>query len=154
MRIPTSGSRLSLGAWLLRGLGTYLLLESGPFLVLGLALRKTAAELAGPYLACAAPAAILMPLVWWLRQREERGATSKRLARGWGVSVALFGVAMVVAVIYSGVKFHLMNPTDALGGLVVSVLLSAPISYFTLYHMVITRLSSRAAAKGDGTRPK
>jgi hypothetical protein len=150
----STGARFSLGAWLFLGLGTYLTLETGLFFVLGLALKKTAVELAGPYLACAVPAAILMPLVWWLRQREEHGASSKRLARGWSASVALFGVATVVAVIYSGVKLSLMDSTDAVGGLAVSVLLSVPISYFTMHHTVMTRISSRAASKMDGTRAK
>ena len=63
------------------------------------------------------------------------------------MSVALFGVAMVIGVIYSGVKLRLMDSMDAVGGLVVSVVLSVPISYFTLHHMVTTRLSSRSAAK-------
>jgi len=154
MKLSISRSRENIWVWLFWGLGTYLMLEIMPFLILGLALKKTAAELAGPYLACAMPAAILMPLVWWLRRREDKGASPKRLAHGWGASVALFSVAMVVATIYSGVKLGFMDPKYALGGLVVSVLLSVPISYFTLYYMAMTRISSRAAAKGDGTRPK
>jgi len=154
MRTPTAGSRLSLGAWLFRGLGTYLVLESLPFLMLGLALKKTAAELAGPYLACATPAAILLPLVWWLKRWEEQGASTKRLARRWGASMALSGVAVVVAVTYSGVKLGFMDPKNALGGLVVSVSLCAPILYFTLHHMVLTSISSRAAGKPDSPRPK
>ena len=36
------------GAWLFWGLGNYLVLEIGPFLVLGLALKKTATDLARP----------------------------------------------------------------------------------------------------------
>ena len=63
------------------------------------------------------PATIWMPLIWWLKQREEQGASRKQLARGWGVSVALFGVAMVIGVIYSGVKLRLMDSMDAVGGL-------------------------------------
>lgn len=89
----------------------------------------------------------MMPLVWWLRVWEEQGTSPKRLARGWGMSVALWGVSVLVATTYSGVKLRLMDPMDALGGFVVSVLLSVPIGYFMLYHMVITRISSRSAAK-------
>jgi hypothetical protein len=148
MTTSTAGSRSSLGAWLFLALGTYLVLEIGAFFVLGLALRKTAADLAGSYLACAMPAAIFMPLVWWLRQREKQSASPKLLAREWGASVAFFGVAMVAAVIYSGVRLSLMDSKDAVGGLVVSVLLCVPISYFTVQHMAITHISSRAAAKG------
>ncbi|MGD0156631.1 MAG: hypothetical protein ABSB50_11060 [Terracidiphilus sp.] len=76
MKLSVAKSRSSMGAWLFWGLGTYLVLEIGPFLVLGLVLKKTAVELAGPNLACVMPAAILVPLVWWLRQREEQGASS------------------------------------------------------------------------------
>lgn len=68
----------------------------------------------------------------------------KRLARGWGLSVALFGAAIVIALYYSGVKLGLMNRVDAIGGLAVSVLLSAPILYFTLHYMAISHFSSRA----------
>ncbi|MGA3082661.1 MAG: hypothetical protein ABSD44_15025 [Terracidiphilus sp.] len=154
MKLSISRSRESIWVWLFWGLGTYFVLEIGPFLVLGFALKKTAAELAGPYLACAMPGAIMMPLVWWLRRWEDQGAPPKRVARGWGMCMALFSLAMVVAVTYSGVKLGFMDPKDALGGLVVSVLLSVPIGYFTLYNMAITRIPSRAAAKGGGTRPR
>ena len=75
MKLSVAKSRSSMGAWLFWGLGTYLVLEIGPFLVLGLALKKTATDLAGPYLVCAMPATILMPLIWWLKQREEQGAS-------------------------------------------------------------------------------
>ena len=153
MKSSNAGSRSGIGAWLFWGLGVYLVLEMGPFVVLGLALKKTVAELAVPYLACAMPAAILMSLVWWLRQREDQGASPKLLARGWGASVALFGIAMVVATIYFGVKLGLMDSSDAVGGLVVSVLLCLPISYFTVQHMAITRISSRAAATGAVLAP-
>jgi len=146
--------KLSLWAWLLRALPGYLALEVGPFLIIGLGLKKTVGELLGPYLAFAAPAVILMPLVWWLRVWEKQGISPKRLARAWGVSVALWGVSVVVATIYSGVKFGFMDPMDALGGLIVSVLLSVPILYFMSYYMAIATVSSRAAANGGGGRPK
>jgi hypothetical protein len=145
--------KYSIWAWLLRGLPTYLGLEVGLFLVVGLFLRKSASELAIPYLAFLVPAMILMPLVWWLRKWEEKGVSTKRLACGWGASVALFCVAVAVAAMYSGVRLGLMDSTDAVGGLLVSVLLGVPISYFTLHYMVITGAPSRAAARGSGTRP-
>lgn len=154
MKLSISRSQDSIWVWLFWGLLTYLVLEFGPFLLFGLALKKTVAELAGPYLACAMPAAIFIPLVWWLWQREKQNPSPKRLAREWGVSVALWGVAVVVAVIYSGVKLGFMDPKYAFGGLVVSLLLCVPIGYFTLYHMTLTRISSRAAGERGGTRPK
>ena len=154
MKMSITRSRESIWVWLFWGLGTYLVLELGPFLLLGAALKKTAAELACPYLACAMPGVIFTPLIWRLWQRERLGTSPKRLAREWGVSAAIFGLAVVVAVIYSGVKLGLIDPSDAIGGLVVSVLLSLPIGYFTLHNMVLTRISSRAAGEGDGIRPK
>jgi hypothetical protein len=154
MRFSISRSWTSIWVWLLWGLGIYLALEAGPFLLLGFALKKTAAELAGPYLAFAVPWAIMAPLIWWLRKWEKQGMSPKRLARGWGLSMALFGVAVVVAVSYSGVKLGLMNPMDAVGGLVVSVLLSVPISYFGMYHMVLTRISSRTTGRQRSPCPK
>jgi hypothetical protein len=153
MNLSIVRSQESIWVWLFWGLGTYLVLEIGPFLLFGVALKKTAAELAGPYLACAMPAAMFIPLVWRLWQREKQGPPPKQLAREWGVSVALWGVAVVVAVIYSGVKLGLMDPKYAFGGLVLSLLLCVPIGYFTLYYMTLTRISSRAAAKGAVLAP-
>lgn len=154
MKLSISRSQESIWVWLFWGLGTYLALELGPFLLAGVTLKKTAAELLCPYLAFAMPGVIFMPLVWRLWQREKQRPSPKQLAREWGVSVALFGLAVVGAVIYSGVRLGLMNPSDAIGSLVISVLLSVPISYFTLYHMTLTRISSKAAGEGGGTRSK
>jgi hypothetical protein len=147
MRISISRAWESLWVWLFWGLGIYLALELGPFFIAKQVLNKTASELAGPYLACAMPGVIFMPLVWWLRKWRERGMDSKRLARGWGVSTALFGVAVVVAVSYSGVKLSLMDPKGALGGLVVSVLLSVPVLYFTLHSMVLRQFPTGTVGK-------
>jgi len=150
MRLSISRSRESIWVWLLWGLGTYLVLELGPFLLLEVTLKKTATELFRPYLACAMPGVVFMPLVWRLWQRDKQGPLPKRLAREWGVSVALFGLTVVGGVTYSGVRLGLMDPSDAIGGLVVSVLLSVPISYFVSYHVVLTRLSARAVSKRGG----
>src|SRR5450631_2226002 len=129
--------KLSLWAWLLWTLPIYLVLELGPFLIIGWGLKITVGELVGPFLVFAVPAAILMPLVWWLRVWEEEGASPKRLARGWGLSVALFGVAVQIAAFYSGIKFHLMDPDDAVGGFITVFLLGVPIFYFVMYHMAL-----------------
>lgn len=144
MRISTSRSRESLFVWLFWTVGLYLVLELGPFLMAARALDKPAIELAGPYLAFAIPWAILAPLIWWLRKNEERDVEPKRLAQCWGASVAFFGVAIAIAVYYSGVELDLMNKMDAIGGLVVSVVLIAPILYFTLHYMALSHFSSKA----------
>jgi len=146
--------RLSLWAWLFWGLPIYLVLELGPFLMIGYGFKKTEGELIGPYLAFAVPPLILMPLVWWLRVWEEQGTSPKRLARGWGMGVAFWGVSVLAATTYSGVNLRLIDPMDALVCFVGSVLLSVPIAYFMLYYMAITRLSSRSAAKIAGRPPQ
>jgi hypothetical protein len=138
--------RLSLWAWLFWSLPIYLLLEVGPFLIIGWGLKKTVAELVGPYLAFAIPFAIIMPLVWWLRVSEEQGTSSKRLARGWTLSTATFFIAVIAAAFYSGVELRFMDPMDALGGFVVSVLLSVPSLYF-MYRRTLRVISTRAAGE-------
>jgi hypothetical protein len=150
MRLSISRSRESIWVWLLWGSGIYLLLELGPFLIAARVLKKSAGELAGPYLAFAVPWAIMAPLIWWLRKCEEQGVSPKRLAHGWGLSMALFGVAGVAAVFYSGVELRLMDPRDAVISFVVMVLLSAPIFYFGMYHRALPRISARSAEKLGG----
>ena len=145
MRHSISKSRESIWVWLMWSLLFYLVLEVGPFLITASALKKTAGELVGPYLAFAIPWVIMAPLIWWLRKWEEQGASPKRLARGWGLSMALFGVTGIAATYYSGTELHLMDPKDAVGGFVFTLLLSVPTFYFGMYHMALRRISARAA---------
>jgi hypothetical protein len=147
MRLSISRSRESIWIWLFWGLGIYLALELGPCLIAARGLNKTADELVGPYLAFAVPWAILAPLIWWLRKREELGASPKRLARGWGLSMACFGVAVIVAVFYSGSVLRLMDPKDVVGGFITTVLLSIPILYFGMYYTALRSISARAVSK-------
>ena len=144
-------SRDGIGVWLYGALGAYLALELLPFLVAALASQKTVGELSGPYLACAMPAVIFLPLVWWLRRREKQGASPKVLARGWGVSGALWCAVTIIAVIYSGAKFQLINSKDSVDDLVFSALLGVPIVYFTLYYAVLMRISTRSTTKFGAT---
>jgi hypothetical protein len=154
MRLSISRSRESIWVWLFWGLGIYLALELGPFLIAGRVLEKTAGEMAGPYLAFAMPWAIMAPLIWWLRKWEEQGASPKRLARGWGLSMALFGVVLGFAVFYSGVKLRLMHMSDAVSSFVTMALFSGLIFYFGMYHRALTRISSRTTGKQGSPRPK
>ncbi len=147
MKLSISRSRESIGVWLLWGIGAYLVLELGPFSIAASVLKKTASELAGPYLAFAIPWAILAPLIWWLRKREEQGASPQHLARGWGLSMALFGVALAGAVFYSGVKLRLMGLSDAVSSFVTMAIFSGLIFYFGMYHMALRLLSARAVEK-------
>src|SRR3954469_24448162 len=110
MKLAISASRENIWVWLFWGLGIYLTSELGPFLIAGWLLNKKADELAAPYLAFAAPMVILAPLIWWLRKWEEQGVSPKRLAHGWGLSMALFVAAVGVAVFYSGARLSLIDP--------------------------------------------
>jgi hypothetical protein len=147
MKLSISKLRKSIWAWLFWGLGIYFVLEFGACRVAAQVLNKTAGDLAGPYLAFAVPWAILAPLIWWLRKWEERGASPERLARGWGLGMALFGAAVVVAVFYSGMVLRLMDPTDVVGGFLATVLLSVPILYFGMYYTALRSISARAVSK-------
>jgi hypothetical protein len=147
MNLSISEFGKNIWAWLFWGLGFYLVLELGPFLIAGWVFKKTANELAGPYLAFAAPWAIMAPLIWWLRKWEETGVSPKRVAHGWGLSMALFGVAVAVAVFYSGVALRLVDRKDAIVSFIVGVLLSVPIFYYTLYRLTLPRISARASGK-------
>lgn len=147
MRLSILRSRESIWAAMFWGLGIYLALELGPFLIAGRVLKKTAGELAGPYLAFAVPAAIIMPLIWWLRKLEEQGASPKQVARGWGLSAAVFCVALGIALFYSGVKLGLMDRGDAIVSFIAMALWGGCIVYFTLYHIALKRISERAASK-------
>jgi len=151
MKLSISRSRESIWVWLFWGLGIYLALELGACRIAALVLNKTAGELAGPYLAFAIPWAILAPLIWWLRKWEEHGASPKRLARGWGLGMAVFGVAVAVAFFYSGSALRLMDPTDVAGGFIATVLLSIPILYFGMYYTALRPISARAISKHGST---
>lgn len=152
MKLAISRSSESLWVWLFWGIGIYLLLELGPFFIAGAALKKTAGELVGPYLAFAAPWAIMAPSIWWLRKWEEQGASAKKLARGWGLSMALFGFMAVAALFYSGVMLGLMDLSNAVGGFIVAVLLCIPIFYFGMYYRALKVVTSRASRNSGGTR--
>ncbi|MGB6691060.1 MAG: hypothetical protein WBE76_24770 [Terracidiphilus sp.] len=150
MNLSISEFGKNIGAWMFWGLVFWLVLELGPFLITGWVFKKTAGELAIPYLAFAVPWAIMAPLIWWLRKWEERGVSPRRVARGWGLSMVLFGFAVGFAVFYLGINLHLIAPRDAVIGFVVTVLLSAPIFYFGMYHMALARISSRTSGKLSG----
>jgi hypothetical protein len=143
MNLSISEFGKNIWAWMFWGLVFWLVLELGPFFIAGWVFKKTAGELAGPYLFFAAPWAIMAPLIWWLRRWEDQGVLPKRVARGWGLSMVLFGIATAFAVFYTGIKFHLMEPRDAVISFFVMVLLSAPIFYFVVYRRALTRISSR-----------
>jgi len=144
MNLSISEFGKNIWAWLFWGLLFWLVLELGPFRIAALVLKKTAGELAGPYLAFAVPWAIMAPLIWWLKKWEARDVSPKRLARGWGLSMVLFGVAVTFAVFYSGIKLGFVDMTDAVIDFVLTVLVSAPIFYFVMHHMANRSSSNRS----------
>lgn len=129
--------------WLFWGLVIYSSLEACTFFVVWLALKKTVRELSAPYLAFVVPGAILLSLVWWLNGWRERGALLKPLARGWALSMALFTLACVSAVAYSGIKLHLIDPTGSLGNFIITGVICVVISYFTMYRIALNRITAR-----------
>ena len=143
MTLSTSNARKNLVVWLFGSLGFYLVLEAGIFLLVGTALAKSARALAGPYVAFALPGATILSLVWWLHRSEKRGSPPRRLARGWGMSVAVCCVMVMGAASYSGVALGFESPGTAIGGGVAGALLGAFITYLTMYHMALARISSR-----------
>jgi hypothetical protein len=153
MRLSISRARESIWVWLFWSLGILLALELGACRIAAQVLNKTAGELTGPYIAFAAPWATFAPLIWWLRKWEERGASPKRLARGWGLGMAFFSIMVDVAVFYSGRVLHLMNPTYVVGGFITTVLIGIPISYFVVYHLVLVRIPARAARNRGAPHP-
>jgi hypothetical protein len=140
-------ARESVWIWLIGGLGLWLVLELGPFFIASSVLEKSAGELVGPYLAFAIPWVITAPLIWWLRRREELGASPKMLAHGWGMSMALFVLALAIAVFYSGVKLRLMTRSDAVISFTTMSLFGGLILYLIGYHRALKVLSSRDADK-------
>lgn len=154
MNFSISKSRESVWVWLLWGLSIYFVLEVGPFFIVKLLFNKNVGELAGPYLAFAIPAVVVMPLIWWLRKWEEQGGTPPRqLARGWGLSMVLFFVFLEGALYYSGVELGLMGTTNLVLNFIVSVLFIGVIGYFAAYVKALKGISARAAGKRDDLSP-
>jgi hypothetical protein len=154
MRLAISRSRESVWVWLFWGLGIYLLLEFGSFLLAAMLLKKTIGELVIPYIAFAIPWVIFAPIIWWLRKWEEQGASPTRLARLWALGVAVFGTTIYLAAFYSARMLDFMSGTDALIDCVVVVLLTIPVLTFVLYQRAIRVLSARTALKPASDRAK
>jgi hypothetical protein len=150
---PISRSRESLWVWIFWALVIYLALELSVFFIAALVLNKTVTELTGPYLAIAIPWMVFAPIIWWLRKFEER-VSSTRLARLWGLSMALFGGAEIVAIVYSGVALRFMTLNYELIAPILVLLPSLPILYFVMYHQALKHIGAREAMKQSGHSPK
>ena len=144
MTASSARSRADIRMQMVWAIGLLLVLDLVPFVIVKLALHASVRMLAGPYLAFAASRVILLLLSWGLRIWEERGAAPGRLALGWGLSVALFTSALAAVIVYSGAQLHLIGPSD-LWIVAVAYAAGVPISFFSMYHMALTRISARAA---------
>ncbi len=153
MRLSYSRSRESIWVWLFWGLSIYLALEVVSFSIIGLALDKSPRDLVGPFVAFALPWTFMAPQIWWLRKWEEAGLPPARLALRWGFSMALFGEGCIAATYYSGVRFRLMEPKDAVVNLVVAVLFSSPIFFFGMWRSALRTLTEREARKMRSAGP-
>lgn len=113
--------------WLFWGLVIYSALEACAFFGAWMILKRTVREFSGPYIAFIVPGAVIISLVWWLNTWRERGAPLKPLARGWGLSMALFGVAC----------------SDAMARFIVTTLIVVVIGYFSGYRTALNRITAR-----------
>ncbi len=144
MRVQVAGHEKdwNFGAWFFWGLVIYLALEACAFFVVWIILKKTAGELWAPYIAFIVPGATMVSLVWWLHGWRQRGAPLKPLARGWGFSVALFGLACMGALAYSAVRLRLVQPSDATVRFMVTTLVVVVVGYFTAYRTALSRMTA------------
>ncbi|MGB6871087.1 MAG: hypothetical protein WBD93_15855 [Acidobacteriaceae bacterium] len=133
---------MTIWRWLFRGIGIFLVLEISSFVILGFALKKTAIELAGPYFAIAAPSSVMFFVIWQLNRRVAEGVKPQELARNWSLSVAIFFVAMAVAIYYSGAALGLMPPNSALMDLVIALLIGIPCVSWGVYKIALIRISA------------
>lgn len=117
-----------------------------PFAIAGLVLHTSARALAGPYLAFLAPQWIVLTVVMWLRKLEERGASPKRLAIGWGVTIALFYWAVIAACIYVGMTLRIVKPGDPMWVFVFGMMaiVGTASSYFIGYKRTLEVIRARA----------
>ncbi len=138
---------VSFSTWMAQGLIVLVPLTLAAGLLLSLVLKKTMAELTGPYLAFSLPLAIFFALVWWLRRREVLGMSSDNLARAWGCGTALLAAAVTIAITYSGAKLGLIDPRNTLGGCVTALVIGIPVSYFACHHMATRTISARRRLK-------
>lgn len=145
MRVLVCGreKNWSFWKWLFWGLVIYSALEACAFFGAWMILKRTVREFSGPYIAFIVPGAVIISLVWWLNTWRERGAPLKPLARGWGLSMALFGVACLGALAYSGIQLHLVDPSDAMARFIVTTLIVVVIGYFSGYRTALNRITAR-----------
>ncbi len=118
-----------------------------------LVLQKSADEMAGPYLAFAAPGPFFLLMAMWLRVWEDRGASPRRLALLWALMVMLFVLVTDGAIVYSGTALTLIDPQDVLAFIVAGVF-GAFVAALTVYRRTLAITAARAGKRELTTRHK
>lgn len=142
MRPSRQKSQASTGRWLFVNICIYLFLELGLCVAVKYVFGVTAEKLIGPYLALAAPGVIFLLMVRWLWRWEERGASSTLVAFGWGLSVALFFLAVCAAFFYSSLHLELLNASDAAWIFAMMGASSTVLGFFIPYKMKLEQMST------------
>jgi hypothetical protein len=137
---------------LFRDICVYLLFECGLFVIVNRLVHATEAKLFGPYLALAVPGVIFLLLVRVLWRWEERGPSPRSLAFGWGLSVALFFLAVCAALFYSIVELQLDNPSDAVWTIGMMGVSFTVLGFSIPYKMTLERISAKAAKDMNGAQ--
>ena len=127
----------------------YLALETGSFVIVKFIAHTTVGELSGPYLALAIPGVILLLLVGLLWKWEERGLSPARLAFAWGLSIALFSLALSAAFLYSSLKLRLFDYGATIFAFGMMATVNTVIGFFVPYKMTLERMSAKAKPAGD-----
>jgi hypothetical protein len=128
----------------------YLTFELASALMVKLIFHKTAGQLVGPYLSIAAPGVSFLLLVRWLWRWKERGPSPKQLALGWGLSIALFFLALSAAFFYSSVELRFVNSSDAVWVFGMMGVGGTTAGFLAGYTMTLQRISAKAVNNADG----
>lgn len=105
--VPTSTTSIRT-KWL-RATSIYLAVQLAFFSIIKRFFHVTWGELAGPYLTGAASIIIFLLLIRRLNAWEKNGPSPRKLAFGWGLSMALFIAMIDSSWVYLGVKVSLIK---------------------------------------------
>jgi hypothetical protein len=120
-----------------------------PTFLMKLLLHKAVVEMVYPYLAFAIPCLTFLFVALLLRTWEDHGASPKRLSLAWSFCTTFFMFVVFAATCYSGVKFHLIDPGDAVGAFVVACVGGASVGLFITYSRVLKITAARATKRAD-----
>lgn len=151
MRMSISVLQAKMWMRMLAAICLCLLLELGLCGLAMMVLHRTSSDLVRPYCAFALPVLIFLPLAWWLRIWEKRGASPRQLASCWTCLMIILASMVIAAFFYSGVELRLTDQRNALGAFTLVELLLIPTAIFTVYQQVLKTTSARTARGQYGT---